>query len=238
MRGLSHVREGTPGQDRTGYRSQRGVQALCLADGAGSATHSDIGAQAVVDAGCSLLVENFETFASEADGAGVKQHLLHTLRNKLEQVASRHDVEPGALACTFLCVAVSAEQFIGAHIGDGVIGYQKDGALRVVSRPDNGEFANRTTFVTSPDAASSMRLFRGQLTGISGFVLMSDGAGESLYNPRTGELAPACAKLITSVGLASGHRKNSAHRKRLRRFTEVPLRNATRDDCAVAIFGR
>src|SRR5690606_42119695 len=58
------------------------------------------------------------------------------------------------LASTFLAVAVSAERFLVVHIGDGVIGYVKNGELRVISAPDNAEFANQTTFVTSPDAAS------------------------------------------------------------------------------------
>ena len=35
-RGRGHLLDGTPGQDRTGYLSRGGVQAMCLADGAAS----------------------------------------------------------------------------------------------------------------------------------------------------------------------------------------------------------
>ncbi|MCB8045052.1 protein phosphatase 2C domain-containing protein [Microbacterium oxydans] len=48
-RGRGHELDGTRGQDRTQYLSRSGVQAICLADGAGSALHSELGAQAVVD---------------------------------------------------------------------------------------------------------------------------------------------------------------------------------------------
>ena len=238
-RGHSHIRDGTSVQDRTKYLSRGGVQVLCLADGAGSASHSEFGAQAVVEEGCVALIEQFDKFAASVDGVKVKVELLDRLLSKLSSVADRHGREIQDLATTFLCVAVSGPRFLGAHIGDGVVGYQKDGELKVISSPDNNEFANQTTFVTSGRAAESMRLFRGSLVGVTGFILMSDGTGDSLFDPRTGQLAGACSKLITAVGAAPGRQgKNSDYRKRLRRLIDVPIRNATKDDCSIGIFGR
>jgi hypothetical protein len=239
VRGRGHLREGTAVQDRTKYLSRGGVQVLCLADGAGSASHSEFGAQAVVDEGCVALVDRFDDFATSDDGVGVKVELLDRLLSKVASVADRQDLELGDLASTFLCVAVSDNRFVGAHIGDGVIGYVKDGLLKVISAPDNDEFANQTTFVTSSRAAGSMRLFRGSLDGITGFVLMSDGTGESLFDSRTGQLALACLKLIAAVATApGGQSKTSKYKKRLRRFIGVTIRNATKDDCSIGIFGR
>lgn len=238
-RGHGHLRDGTPVQDRTNYLSRGGVQVLCLADGAGSATHSQFGAQAVVDEGCVVLVEQFAEYAASNDGIQVKVDLLGRLAAKVAAVAERHNVSPDDLASTFLCVAVSGDRFLGAHVGDGVVGYLKHGDLRVISGPDNAEFANQTTFVTSARALESMRLFRGSLDGVSGFILMSDGSGDSLYDPRTGELAGACSKLIDAVGTAPGRQsKNSDYKKRLRRLVNVTLRNATKDDCSIGILGR
>jgi serine/threonine protein phosphatase PrpC len=238
-RGHGHLRDGTPVQDRTNYLSRGGVQVLCLADGAGSATHSQFGAQAVVDEGCVVLVEQFAEYAASNDGIQVKVDLLGRLAAKVAAVAERHNVSPDDLASTFLCVAVSGDRFLGAHVGDGVVGYLKHGDLRVISGPDNAEFANQTTFVTSARALESMRLFRGSLDGVSGFILMSDGSGDSLYDPRTGELAGACSKLIDAVGTAPGRQsKNSDYKKRLRRLVNVTIRNATKDDCSIGILGR
>lgn len=238
-RGHRHLRDGTPVQDRTNYLSRGGVQVLCLADGAGSATHSQFGAQAVVDEGCVVLVEQFAEYAASNDGIQVKVDLLGRLAVKVAAVAERHNVSPDDLASTFLCVAVSGDRFLGAHVGDGVVGYLKHGDLRVISGPDNAEFANQTTFVTSARALESMRLFRGSLDGVSGFILMSDGSGDSLYDPRTGELAGACSKLIDAVGTPPGRQsKNSDYKKRLRRLVNVTIRNATKDDCSIGILGR
>ncbi len=239
VRGHAHLRNGSPVQDRTKYESRGGVQALCLADGAGSASHAEFGAQAVVDEGCALLPQRFADFAASGDGARVKVELLERLVAKLARTADRHGVGLPDLASTFLCVAVSGDRFLGAHVGDGVIGYLKHGELKVVSAPDNDEFVNQTTFVTSSRAAESMRLFRGSLDGVAGFILMSDGAGECLFNSRTGQLAGACTKLITAVGTSPAHQgKTSDYRKRLRRFVDVTIRNATKDDCSIGILSR
>lgn len=239
VRGRGHLRDGTPVQDRTKYLSRGGVQVLCLADGAGSASHSQFGAQAVVDEACSLLVERFAEYSATDDGARVKVELLDRLISKLNNVANRHEVKLGDLASTFLCVAISGERFLGAHVGDGVVGYLKNGELKVISAPDNSEFANQTTFVTSARALETMRLFRGSLDGVTGFILMSDGTGESLFDARTGELAGACAKLIAAVGSAPAElRKTSKHTKRLRRLMDLKIRAATKDDCSIGILGR
>lgn len=238
-RGHGHLRDGTPVQDRTKYLSRGGVQVLCLADGAGSASHSQFGAQAVVDEGCAVLVDRFAEYAGSNDGVEVKVDLLKRLAAKVAAVAERQNVSSDDLASTFLCVAVSGNRFLGAHIGDGVVGYLKYGDLRVISGPDNAEFANQTTFVTSARALESMRLFRGSLDGVSGFVLMSDGTGDSLYDARTGELAGACSKIIEAVGTAPGRQsKNSEYKKRLRRLVNVTIRNATKDDCSIGVLGR
>ncbi len=226
-------------QDRTKYLSRSGVQVLCLADGAGSASHSQLGAQAVVDEGCAVLIERFADYAASSDGVWVKVDLLSRLAAKVTSVAERRGVSSADLATTFLCVAVSGDTFLGAHVGDGVVGYLKHGGLRLISGPDNTEFANQTTFVTSSGALESMRLFRGSLDGVGGFILMSDGTADSLYNPRTGELAGACAKLIDAVGTApGGQSKTSDYKKRLRRLVNINIRNATKDDCAIGILGR
>jgi hypothetical protein len=237
--GHGHVREGTPVQDRTGYLSRGGVQVVCLADGAGSASHAEFGAQAVVDEGCRMLVDRFYGFAAREDGAQVRREILERLTAKLWDVAGRRNCEVGDLACTFLCVATSGNSFLGAHVGDGVVGLLRNGEMQVVSPPDTHDFINQTTFVTSTAAAESMRLFRGSLDDVTGFVLMSDGTGESLFDPRTGRLAGACAKLIAAVGSAPAQQsRNSAYRKQLRRLLDTRIRNATKDDCSICVLGR
>ena len=238
-RGRGHLLDGTSGQDRTGYLSRGGVQVMCLADGAGSASYSEYGAEALVNEGCRLLAERFTDFVTSDDGSQVKLDILQCLRSRLKVIAGRRECELEDLAATFLAVAVAGNRFVVVHVGDGVIGYVKNGELRVASAPDNDEFANTTTFITSRDAGSRMRLARGSLDGVSGFVLMSDGTANSLYNCGTKQLAPACAKLVTLVGSAPRRQVNNpAHRKYLRRLIDTRIRRATKDDCSIGILGR
>lgn len=212
---------------------------MCLADGAGSAAHSAIGAQALVDEGCAVFADRFSEFADTTDGAALKVQLLELLQAKLREVAAKHAVEVRELASTFLCIAIAGGKFMGMHVGDGVIGYVKSDELRLISRPDNDEFANQTTFVTSSRAVESARLFRGSVENVEGFILMSDGTAGSLYDTRTGQLAPACTKLINAVSHAPANMsKNSKYRKRLKRFMDLKVRTATSDDCSIGVLGR
>ena len=239
VRGRAHEAEGTRGQDRTAYLSRGGVKALCLADGAGSATHAEPGAQAATDAGSAFLVDHFHDLLASDDAGAAREAMLRHIRSRLEFVAAGHGCAPTDLASTFLGVGVDGERFVAVHVGDGVIGYMKDREVRVVSAPDNAEFANQTTFITSSDAATAMRLFRGTLAGVTGFLLMSDGASASLYDYRTKHLAPACAKLIHMVACAPSRSGQSpAHEKRLRHFIDTRVRAATRDDCSIGILAR
>ena len=61
----------------------------------------------------------------------------------------------------------------------------------------------------------------------------------SLYNTRTNELAPACAKLVASLGSAPAlQTKNPKHRRELRRLMDTKIRFATKDDCSIGILAR
>ncbi|MBB5617149.1 hypothetical protein BJ959_000645 [Chryseoglobus frigidaquae] len=231
------MEDGTPCQDRTAYLNRAGIQVLCLADGAGSAARSELGAQALVEEGSKLLADSFRSIVTRDDGAQIKVEIVQRLLRRVERVAKRRRLVVRDLAATFLGVAVSDDQFIAAHIGDGVIGYVKDGEMKVISGPENDEFANQTTFVTSESAATNMRLLRGSLVGVSGFVLMSDGPASVLFDHRSKTLAPACRKVVDLVSSA-GNFSVPSYRYQLRRLLDTKIRDSTKDDCSLAIFGR
>lgn len=237
--GRGHVLAGTRGQDRTCYLTRGGIQVLCLSDGAGSATHSEFGAQALVEEGCRLLADRFSDFIVSKDGAYVRTEIVARLLARLEESAGRLNVKVEDLAATFLAVGVSEEHFFIVHVGDGVIGLVRNGESKVASGPDNSEFANQTTFLTSEGAASTMRLLRGTIDGVAGFILMSDGTAHSLYNTRTRELAPACLKLVATLASAPTARtKNPEYKKQLRKLIDTKIRHATKDDCSIGILAR
>lgn len=98
------------------------------------------------------------------------------------------------MASTLLLVAIKDDKFIIAHIGDGVIGYLKNNEMKIASQPENGEFVNTTVFTTSKDAIMTMKLIKGFLGTIQGFVLMSDGPEARLYSKQENKLADVLKK--------------------------------------------
>ena len=119
------------------------------------------------------------------------------LIEELKNISAASNFNLKDLASTLLSVAVKENNFIALHIGDGVIGMLDDENLTILSKPDNGEFANETTFVTSVDAISHFRLYKGDIDKVSAFMLMSDGAASGFYNRSSQNLVPILKKSLT-----------------------------------------
>ena len=118
------------------------------------------------------------------------------------------------------------------HVGDGVIGYRKSGKLLVASAPQNGEFANTTTFVTSPDALMHSRALRGVQPRIEGFFLMSDGCEAALYHKGKRKLAPLISKPFLRLQLLS----SGTSQEMLEAVMERIIAKRTQDDCSMALL--
>jgi hypothetical protein len=223
-----------PCQDKTKVLSRNDVSVITLADGAGSAKLSHFGAECVVETISAYLADNFQAIFNEPDGKNVKLEIMDLITGKLTAKSLELNCEISDLACTLLAVACKDDRYILAHIGDGVIGYLDGSVLKVASAPDNGEFSNVTTFVTSKEALSSMRLIKGEKKSISGFVIMSDGAEQSFYHKQTKSLAIAVKKLMQRNVIINSDmmlsRLNEA-------FESVVIMN-TLDDCSLALMSR
>ena len=234
VQGRGHIKTGTPCQDKTMQLVQNGTHVIALADGAGSANLSHFGAECIVQRISEYMVNHFEDLFANEDGKQVKQELLDMLKNALLNIAVELECVVKDLASTLLAVAVREDRYIIIHIGDGVIGYLKDSDLKVASVPDNGEFSNVTTFVTSSEALTSMRLFKGKLDNISAFILMSDGTEQSLYHKPTKTIGGAVVKLMQRTCLIDS---DVMHDQLENTLASVITQN-TQDDCSIAILAR
>lgn len=232
VQGTSHIKTQTPCQDKTYFAETDAVRTAALADGAGSAEFSHFGAEAATKFICSELCNNFDDYFSNNDGVQVKQDLVSKLIARLTELSQELNCHTKDLASTLLFIAVKDDKYILGHIGDGVIGYLKNGELKVASQPENGEFVNTTVFVTSKDAVPSMKLIKGQLGQIRGFVLMSDGTEAGLYNRREKKLADVIKKIMEMSIIIE--------RKELEKLIEQSFENVvkkvTSDDCSIAIL--
>ncbi len=232
VQGRGHVKSNTPCQDKTYSMQINDVIVIALADGAGSARLSHYGAETVTMFVCSELARRFDHYFTNDDGIAVKQQILEGLLEGLSERAKQQNCEIKELASTLLFVAIKNEHFIIAHIGDGVIGFLRDNKLMIASQPENGEFANTTVFTTSQNAIMTMKLIKGDLGQIQGFVLMSDGTEASLYNKKEQKLADVLKKVMQVSTVISSDKAQEL----LQQSFEKVIINATMDDCSIALL--
>ena len=234
VQGVGHKKAQIPCQDKTFKLVKNGVYVIALADGAGSARLSHYGAERVVRDAAEYIAGHFGALFSCSDGRKVKKELIEMLQTGLAEEAQIRSCNICDLSSTLLLAAVCENDFILAHIGDGVIGYLDGSDLKVASMPDNGEFSNVTTFVTSPEALVSMRVFKGELKEKSAFVLMSDGTEQSLYHKPSKKLADVVKKLMHRTCLIDSEVMTA----QLKDAFHSVLSKNTQDDCSIAILAR
>ncbi len=122
---------------------------------------------------------------------------------------------------------------IQGKIGDGVIGMLDSGNnLKTISKPDNGEFSNSTFFTTSTKYKERLRILKGRLKSADGFILMSDGVEDSLYDKKKESLSDTNKIIINWL-------ENNTEKeveKALYSNLEQIISKQTSDDCSIGIM--
>ena len=191
IQGTSHIKSQTPCQDYTAFGVSANTAVIVLADGAGSAKHSRVGAQIACNAILSYFFENFDK-AVKSEAKEIRTKLVHRIRTRLGMAAKKVESTKEEYASTLLFVAIKDGIFICGHLGDGVVGYiDNKNISHVLSLPDRGEYANFTYFTTSKNYQSHFRLYKENLNDIKAFFLMSDGAADCLFQKNTKQFAKA-----------------------------------------------
>jgi len=233
IQGKLHERKGIPCQDKTYALLNNDTVVISLADGASSCKYSHFGAEIVTTNICNLISKRFNMFLDISKDK-VANAILEDIIGLLNRKAKELRTNTKELSSTLLFVAVRNNKYIAGHIGDGVIGALKDGKLEVLSPPDNGEFANTTYFITSADASKRFRLISGSNDEIDGFILMSDGTAESLYDKRKNELSRISKQVLEWLD----DNLSSVIKEALRSNLEKSFKKRTTDDCSINILRR
>lgn len=218
----------SPCQDKTFSVVDRGAFYVGLADGAGSAKFSDVGAESALKTAKDFFSASFDSIFNDENAERIKKSLLERILNELNKEARLRKSELREFASTLLFVACQSDKLIIVHIGDGMIILQRSGKLSVVSRGINGEFANTTYFTTSPNVEEKMFLGKGFLRDIDGFFLSSDGGEFSLYDRRRGTIASIVGKMLSWGAVMSTSFIDAKVDFLLR-----ALKSKTFDDCSV-----
>ncbi len=166
--GRLHRESGVPCQD-FGRLAKPSEDLLigAIADGAGSAGLGHRGARTAVSTALAFLQERLaaepDVRGDPAGGQGGAEALfdglLRAVRIALEAEARAHGQAVESFATTLLAFAAGPRGVAAYQIGDGWLVCRMPGAdYLLLSRPQRGEYANETVFVTSPEAESAQTL--------------------------------------------------------------------------------
>ena len=230
--GRRHLRDGIPCQDKVCTYRNGNVTVITLADGAGCAKMSHFGAEAVTRCISRELGEHFERYFEESDALIVRQRFCSKMLEALKKTQAKLHCDLRDLSSTLLAVAVSGTRHFIVHIGDGVIGYLKDDEIKTATYPHNGDFANETFFTTDNSVISHMRIIKGDDEKIHGFVLMSDGTGNVLFDKKTGKLSRGIRRIMQMSVMCPEHSMQSLLSDT---FDSLVLK-LTQDDCSISVL--
>lgn len=238
-RGSSHEANGAPCQDaHAGARLPGGWVALAVADGAGSASLSQIGANLAV----STAIERAAVVvdAGAKGPAKIRTLMMEVIAHTRERVlveARVRGVPPFELASTLLVALAGPELTATAHVGDGaVVVAWGDGGVATLSAPEPTEHPNETTFLTSSDALAATRVAVEE-RGVARIALMSDGLQMlSLQYPRWEPFLPFFEPLFRFAGEIGDDQSGNSQIDSL--LSSKRVRAKTDDDVTLLIAGR
>lgn len=178
VRGSSHVKRNQPCQDAHFWREfPGGAMVVAVADGAGTANLSQLGAARAavssVDWVAELMHGEFPT-----DDEEWRQLLLAALQTAHESViavAEKRKVTARDLATTLILTIVTPDTIAAVQVGDGAtVVLTGDGEMLPVTAPQRGEHINETFFFTAPNYqdAAQFSIWHGPVRGVAVF---SDG---------------------------------------------------------------
>lgn len=229
--GISHEKQNIGCHDRFSYKKLNDITSISLADGAGSVKYPEIGADIASVYINNILSKNFDwIFYASAEKAIYK--LTHPIRSLIGKQAKKKNSTLRDFATTLIFASVKDDKFIAGHIGDGILACLKKDEIQLMSPPDNGEFVNETYFITSNSYKMHFRIFKGNLDEIDGFVLMSDGTCESLFDKKNRKLAPVVLTLFEWLD----NFPTEEVEKALKENFEKLIKKKTTDDCSIVLM--
>ena len=131
--GKLHISRNMVCQDRTHFKEINGVKIVSLADGAGSKSKSEMGAEIVCEKICELLSTKFIDYLlcfedektnqakHKKNMMSLSKEIISFLMTVLKEKALEMNIAVEELSSTLLFFAIKDNHYIMGHIGDGVI---------------------------------------------------------------------------------------------------------------------
>lgn len=162
VQGASHVEEDLPCQDAYLHRIlPSGVLIAAVADGAGTATRSQEGAHCVVEQALATLAASLDaqTPTDEMAWREIMQCAFVAAHAALHELAAAEQLAPRFFATTLTAAVLTETWLVVGQIGDGcAVAHTSDGTLFTVIRPQRGEYANTSYFLSKSQALDHLEV--------------------------------------------------------------------------------
>jgi serine/threonine protein phosphatase PrpC len=242
VQGLSHQKQDLPCQDALKYDSlPGGILLVALADGAGSAIHAELGAQAAVQASLEWLLTRLENDlpAECCEWAELIWETFQNARTAVEQLADEKEEPIRSFATTLTCLVATPQQLIVGQLGDGaVVAAGEDGSLHAVTTLQRGEYANETNFLTQ-DQALDLVAIQVLDEQVRSLAVMSDGLTRlALKRPDNEPHAPFFKPLFAFVESSASSNDDAQANDALREFLSSPRVCERTDDDKTLVLAR
>jgi serine/threonine protein phosphatase PrpC len=180
IRGSSHEDGDIPCQDACKYKifdETKGV--ISIADGLGSAPHSDIGAQFCVQLAVDFIQKKYaETGLKDSLIENTVLLTMEEVRDGLIQFALGNSYNIHDLACTLIIVLIDGEKCAVCHIGDGAVVSSENTVISLISEPNNLEYRNEVIPITSDNWKEYVNV--KQSSNFNSLAVFTDGLQDAL----------------------------------------------------------
>lgn len=189
--GQSHLGTGTPCQDKFKVQTSPNGEWLAIAvcDGAGSAKFAEIGADITSKYFCEELIKLSLKLDTKPPGEWINDFIINcvlTVREHIRSIAKSDDIRD--YHCTLVATLIGKSGGFLIHIGDGsIFGGKFFNDLNpsiielnsdfIISKPENGEYANETYFITEGSWIKHLRVT--PIPALDWLIVCTDG-GASL----------------------------------------------------------
>ncbi|MES2922749.1 MAG: PP2C family serine/threonine-protein phosphatase [Verrucomicrobiota bacterium] len=222
LRGRSHAHVGSFRDDdmALAWFPVSGWYSLTVADGAGSANLSRQGSKIACDAVKQHFADYFATAENVlsqriADPEGLRAELCEQFgkatrlaRQRIEEQATQLDVAVRDFHTTLITVLLhplpDGQWFVAAFsIGDGAAALVSGGEPCLLTRPDGGEYAGQTVFLTMNEAIGTADAIMGRIqtavvSQFDALLLVTDGISDPRFESESALADPAAWSALWS----------------------------------------
>lgn len=212
--GAKHVRDGRPCQDDLCIEQDGSSLAVVVADGHGSSVHAEVGARIAVEVASKALLAFAGNLGAEHRGDPRAVHgfaqdpfrrlLVREWVRQVHEHAGSDTVDLKEYGTTLLFTLLTGEFILFGQLGDGdILVIDDSGTVSRPLPPDPACFAEETSSLSLPEAATSLRVMAIPLPETETLLLIStDGYSKSYATDADFErIGPDYIEMVREDGL-------------------------------------